>query len=1339
MIDIKQFIGGMDQDSPNEDIPKGLVREARNIFWRGLPPNMRAEGMPGTNIISNPYLPVTGSNVAIKGYYDAVNNRIFQFNYNTAGFHGIYIFYTLLDSWQRLMEEGINADSGVLGFNNTIRIHSVDIIYGDDDSGDLLFYVDAQKRPRKLNINRILAGTYPTVKDSYIKVIKAPPIPPPYCVYENDANVTSNNLVNKLFNFSCSHIYDDFEESVLGSGARQPLPPDPFDPTNNSPQTRCARISIYVPTGDANVKKIRIYGKQVKDGTTSDWFVIDTLIKSDLGIGDNTVYRYWFYNNARYVPAAASIYANNNPVDGQLDYDYVPLKANTQSLLNGDVVAYGGLTEGYDYLNPSFGITTSNIVAPQFSANGLLFFAAPNGQFTSGQPQITMYLVGAGINNGSGEVTDLEKAPANLNVHAKSNGTSINFTYNNPGGNRNIPTLLFNLRGAAQSAGWIFVSNTVNTLTMYYPTGNIVLQSSYYQGISANVSPYAAPVSTHFPEANYAYGVLYRDIDGRTNGVISNVTGNVRTQLRGSAGQIPYFQIGLGGFTPPLWAAYYEIVRTDNLTYDYRLDWVSASAFSGLGSFNNLQYAYIGVNNIADYNSQIKASEGVVSYGFKQGDRIRITGRYTASGSFVSLNYDYAVLGTQTQIVVNGETKTGLFVQINYPAGDISGDPNLKFDGTDDFQNYQIMLYNYKAYSSDSQNVYWQIGQQYGIGNPATLSAYHMGNAGDNQVNLTDGDVFYRVRNVPIINSYRVPCGAYTQGTTYGTEWVAPNLEGFLFADNAIWRIRGGVNRNGGLLPAQTPFYSDADQTVWNKSGTPFSVRLRQTVFITDVNDPNGQWAMYVKIVDSGGAVTTYNILPLKSGLAENIQNEYSFDFTFSLPGNSKLWIMGYAVNQMLVGLGELQIDIIRTRTINVFDFSFSDIFDLKTNSDNKPNVIQTYSRQTFYGTKYRWGQVYQLGTSINNSNRFFPLDFDEIDKSAGQIQRMYAWKRELRFFQELKTGHTGIYAKFIKDNNGDNTLITTDSIISKNNVEYFEGQFGIGNQPCSLVCSGYQNYFPDPIKGRILRVSLDGVKDISEEFRLLSFTGPNLPNYLNPYNYQFAGTSCIVGAYVFNEDKEGEVVFGFQGGVNQRLDFVGPGSSTLTFPAHLFFGTSSISGTSLSFNEKNNSFQSFYDFVPDELVCAGNQLYSFYNGVMYRHDNTSQYCNFYGTQYYPSIKMIFNDQMPIKKTFETIAYKGNQFWEAFNVGDIVTSQPNPQTGLPQISQLLSVDTEINEGDYFAALNRDANSMSNPAIAINEGDYLKGSWISVKLTYRGSQFAWIYLPLIKNNLSPKTP
>ena len=1315
-IDLIQFVGAMDTDSSNENIGKGYVRGAYDIIWRGPVGNRRPESNFGTNLIPNALLPNTGTHLTIGAKYDPVYKRIFFFNYNSTGKHGIYVYNTVaqpIATFQILIQTGLNTVGDPLGFTPTGRISSTDILYSDAPIGPILFYVDSLGRPTQININRYLGGTYPAIQRSYIDVIKAPPIMAPQVTYENDYTVQANNLINSLWKFAYAQFCDNNEKTVISTASKVALPIYPFDPTQNIDKSQNARLGIYVQTGDATVKSIRIYGKETKDGATSDWMILADIKKSDYSIPDNSIYKYEFFNTGSYITEDVAF--------AVLDFDVVPLSANCGILLNGNTPAYAGIKEGYDFFNPVLNVTASNQTVPRYSVNGTLFFAATNGKFTAGQPQIQVFLTGCGDNDGSGNPTTLYLPPTNLFVRAKSGATDISFSYTNTL-SISIATILSGLSSAAVSAGWTVVTNDTNSITLYYPTGTVTLQSSYIEGQSHVSFNYLYPQLAFYPQSASQWGALYFDGGGRTNGVISNLQGQITTPpYVGGSTQTSEITLDVSGYKPPAWAVYWRPCRTDNLTFNRYLDWISDSAYTGTGQLLNSQYAYFGVTNIFSYNTTIGATEGVVSYGetsFAPGDRIRILGRFATNGAFTTLNLDYAILSVVVNPVIGGVTKVGTFIQIAYPTNDINA--NFKFDGTTDFQNYQILIYNYKAQNTSAQNVFYELGETFGIGNPGQLNAYHMGNVADNIIKISDGDIFFRPRTVPIQNEYSINTGSFDQDSAGSTLWINPGGGGTPIVDNGIWSIVGDLNHPAGLLGTDYPRFTDIGWTIFNTGATAFNVRFRGTINVTDKKDPNGQWALYIKMQAPGNVVTTQPLVAQQGGLQPGVSNQYIFDGTIRMPPNTKIWLISTAVNEMLIGGFVLTLDVIRNIPIMVFDASFSDIYNLKTNSDNRPSVIDATAQQTFFPTLFRFAEPYVAGSNINQTNRFFDANLDEFTASYGQVRRMVQWQKRLRVAQERKWGEVGVYAKFIKNNNGATQLIVNDQIIDQNNIQYFDQDFGIGNQPDCLAINDFQIWFFDPVRGAFCRLSLDGIKQISEEFMVQTFAGSLTPAYLQNYAYSFGGNSVVLGCYDFAKDRFAESLFCFQGGTSEA---------------------STIPSQTIAFIEKTNNFSSYYRFAPDAIVCAENQLISFSQGQLYIHNDAGNNRSYYGTPMVPQLDLIFNDQEAIRKTFHALSYQpfNNKLWTAKTVGDINTSFFNPQTGFQQVSQLIAQDFEIVEGQANAAFKRDDNSGLNPALAINEGDYLKGYWMRMLLTAPDSGFNSLFAPFIRWTPSMKTP
>lgn len=151
-----------------------------------------------------------------------------------------------------------------------------------------------------------------------------------------------------------------------------------------------------------------------------------------------------------------------------------------------------------------------------------------------------------------------------------------------------------------------------------------------------------------------------------------------------------------------------------------------------------------------------------------------------------------------------------------------------------------------------------------------------------------------------------------------------------------------------------------------------------------------------------------------------------------------------------------------------------------------------------------------------------------------------------------------------------------------------------------------------------------------------------------------------------------------------------------------------------MSFDDETNVFESFLSYHPEMVGTLGTILITASGGNLYTHDGDDLYNNFYGVQYESSITVIFNDKAPVKKTYNAVGYQSPKNWASPVDGDIETSMTNPQTGLQQISQLKGVDYELQEDIWVAAYLRDANSESDPQIALLEGDYLKGVYLKHK-------------------------
>jgi len=376
-----------------------------------------------------------------------------------------------------------------------------------------------------------------------------------------------------------------------------------------------------------------------------------------------------------------------------------------------------------------------------------------------------------------------------------------------------------------------------------------------------------------------------------------------------------------------------------------------------------------------------------------------------------------------------------------------------------------------------------------------------------------------------------------------------------------------------------------------------------------------------------------------------------------------------------------------------IIDKSVSDKYDSNVVGNGRAFVIDAYAKETYYPTVIRYSLQYEQNTNVNNTNRFFPANLDEYDRQRGDIQRLTSRGSQLRVFQNRGVGAVPVYQNVMQTADGNSIVTQNLSVLNK--IQYYQGEFGLGDQYCSLASSASADYFTDPVIGAQIRLSADGMTSLTETYKAHYYFNDKLTKYQKttsggaplPDKFANGGYAKILGVYdVFEE----------------QFTTCLQGSNDATNP---------ITQMTFAFSEARNCYVSFYDFYPEWICNAGNLIITWVSGELWAHNNTTSYSNFYGTQYSPSIKIVFNEQQNIKKHYNTITTLGNTTWVAPAVGDVNTNLKDSYTNLYQQSQLVQGDFKIKDDKYHASFKRDYNSRGG----LLNGVPLKGTWVELNL------------------------
>ena len=449
-----------------------------------------------------------------------------------------------------------------------------------------------------------------------------------------------------------------------------------------------------------------------------------------------------------------------------------------------------------------------------------------------------------------------------------------------------------------------------------------------------------------------------------------------------------------------------------------------------------------------------------------------------------------------------------------------------------------------------------------------------------------------------------------------------------------------------------------------------------------------------------------------------------------------------------------------------------------KANSNSRGWFIDLNAIKQYLPTQLRWGGPYVQNTLTNELNRFYPQDLDVIDRAKGDIRRFKARDRILRVFQDRGVGQYGVYARFIQNNQGQPELVTTNTIITTNNIQYYAGTYGLCGYPTNLASSPSADYFTDVVTGRSIRLGRDGLTDLGLLYKGQYY----LPQLVTPYNANLTSAGVrvkVMGFFDFFENEyhvvlegnksslfideeiltndnyvlyiggEGEddtitinlatssldtqfvynvtgiesaldVLNGIDALVSANPNFTATVVASSPYPhiiiypvgADLLAASTSIVNNGIesqhySFNETRDGFCSFYDYHPEWATGANDMIYSWLEGVLYKHNNTTNYCNFYGNQYDPYVTVVFNQSIYNKKSWNSLTEIANAIWAAPNMYTNTYSHGTTK----QQTNLVDAEFTLLEANPTAAIKRDVNS---PGGKLN-GNYIKGNYLVVKL------------------------
>jgi hypothetical protein len=740
------------------------------------------------------------TNQCIGSYYDELKHRVFYFNYNSAGYHGIYIYDVKANSITPLLISFVDSQEDIFSFDPKFPIVSVNILYRTEEDGDVLHWTDRNQRPMKLNIKDAIDKIYGTAwKKEYLTVARKMPLEAPICQYSNTTNATSNNLKSKLFQFSYRWVYKDDTKSTWSPWSKLFAPYNIDDLTSEKDLSKNNVIDVQYNNGSRDCYKIEISARETSGVYFTDRMLVDTITKTDEDNNSNQTYK--FYNNGAY-PFV-------NKPDSDLLFDYVPKKANAQELINGSIVAYAGITEGNTF-NQTLSVTATTEITPP-------------GEPGQTVQNLTVVSQGASrdwnfIFSGTPVIGDKIDLTINLRVFDTWDNTSpyageFDFSYSKTVTSTDtLTTIRDYFKGLIDAESKLIGYNyNTNGLTVVYELiGNesdwLVTGTASVTLASGQESPTDLNISSYKHSSTYSFGLVYFDEFGVTNGVVTSPSMKVTTPKFASNAMgtdvinSPIIKFDIN-HAPPSWAKTFSFVRTRNMSLS-EFVWVTTNAQNSLHA--DTEYGYL---NISEYNAN---KSGYPTYAYKKGDRVKIYGRvgYTVN------EVDLPILSVQTVSPNPNITDAGYWLKVPYDSSIMAG-WSQPLDYSQLIEPY-TPFYN----TQEEESVYYEFGENYPIIKDSNNNLVHGGES-QNQIIGTGarpakytfyrGDVYVRRRGLSYVIDMSVSDKYDSKVDGNGRPFVIDNSQKEIYYPTLI-RYSGEYEQGTNVNKSNKFYYENLDE-----------------------------------------------------------------------------------------------------------------------------------------------------------------------------------------------------------------------------------------------------------------------------------------------------------------------------------------------------------------------------------------------------------------------------------------------------------------------------------------------------------------------------------------------
>jgi hypothetical protein len=604
--------------------------------------------------------------------------------------------------------------------------------------------------------------------------------------------------------------------------------------------------------------------------------------------------------------------------------------------------------------------------------------------------------------------------------------------------------------------------------------------------------------------ASHDFGVVFYDDRNRSSSV--QEAGKVfidwfgNRNYKGSSSVV--MRIASGG---PTWATRWSPVYIKRGSIDKFLQYTTVDAFYMSNSSYiksnpntaNKDVIYLSMRSLEGKEDSYKESRGAnLEYSFSNGDRVRV------------VSYQDTVYKFTVSSLAGGAVTGDAFLQFGIPTSKIfvitevdlaGGTGYIYATGSSDptasgaiFNPINGSVINYSSFTKVSKKTY-----QEDISFEVVDYLYFDDNASTNPIlNTTSEDTTYNTTGWFLVLKDKDVSGFSKSAVVAGTDKWSNKCIIEIYnkrrqAQEEVYYEIGrsyDVNSNGVLAGDRT---SVSPIGAYCNQDRPLQFFSTVILYAGDViSDGAGNICIVNNVYDGNNTVSGTDYYYVVDATLQS--GTFSNGDTFVVGVNPlNLTNSSDAVVQLNEGDSYLRLRQLRygqdAKTFNyLVDYvesdSVSDFFVSNNTSIGRPFTVLPDAKTVYRTGSVTYSDPFLIDVQTNGLSSFNPTlaNFYDLNYIHGSVRYLHNRDDSVVFLQDKKCGLFPVNRNLVQYSDGGQNLTVSTDVVGT--PQYYQGEFGVNDNPESVAIEDGRIYFADIRSGKVIRISRDGITPISEQ-----------------------------------------------------------------------------------------------------------------------------------------------------------------------------------------------------------------------------------------------------------------